>query len=114
MKYFGRPTLNHQHRPPESLFRLRLVIQSLCHPHEVEHGIDARHVLEGEVLVVKHHPLLALPDRHMLNVGEEGNGDEHLAAIGQADQHLAAVGGEVQVLDTYCYVFHFTHIFVLL
>ena len=88
--------------------------QLLRHLQKVEHGIDSRHVFEGEVLVVEHHPLLTFLHRHVLNVGEKGYGDEHLAAVGQANQHLATMGSEVQVLDTYCYVFHFTHIFVLL
>ena len=73
---------------------------ALCDFQQVKYGINARHVLEGEVLVVEHHPLLALLDRHVLDVGEEGNGDEHFSSVGQTGQHLATVGGEVQVLDT--------------
>jgi len=36
MKYFGRPPLNRQHRPPEFLFRLYLYdLHSHSRPHHV-------------------------------------------------------------------------------
>ena len=72
----------------------------LCDPQQVKYGIDARHVLKSEVLVVEHHSLLSLLHRHIFDVWEEGDGDEYFSSVGQTGQHLATVGGEVQVLDT--------------
>ena len=72
---------------------------SLCNLQQVEHGIDPCHVLEGEVLVIEHHPLLALFHGHLLDVWKERNGDYHFPAICQAHQHLASMGSEIQILN---------------
>ena len=86
----------------------------LCYLEQIEHGVDARHVLESEVLVVEHHPFLTFLYRHSLDVWEERKGNNQLPAIGKLHIHLAAIVGKVHVFDAKMYIFHLTHITVLL
>ena len=71
--------------------------------------IDAAVVLEGEILVVQYHPLLALLAGETLDVGEHSHGHQHHPAVGKIDGHHAALLPEVEFLDSKIGVFIFAH-----
>lgn len=54
-------------------------------------------VVEREILVFQYHPVLALLHREVLDVGEKGDGNDNLAAVGELDDKLPAAG-KIQIL----------------
>ena len=90
MKYFGRPTLNRQRRPPESLFRLYLII---LHRHSCPHHV----VVEGRPAVFSHEDRLD-KETDLVDIMPEFLGNLELAVTvcRHYDSHVdVAVGGGV-------------------
>ena len=66
--------------------------------HQVCDGVDAGEVVESVILVVQYHPVLALFHREVLDVGEETDGDDNLAPVGEFGDEFASATLEVEVL----------------
>ena len=84
--------------------------------HQVGDGVNAGQVVESEILVVQYHPVLALFHREVLDVGEEADGDDNLASVGELGDELAATALEVEVFYSevgFRYLAHITQCFCL-
>ena len=65
--------------------------------HQVGDGVDAGEVVESEILVVQYHPVLTVFYREVLDVGEETDGDDNLASVGEFGDDFSAATLEVEV-----------------